>query len=66
MAWEKSNDTFFRVLEDSAGGDIGCGGTQGAIEDNIKSNNFARYKKYNRLGSLIWMHRLVADGDVES
>ena len=63
LAWKKKNDTIFRVLEDSAGGNTGCGITSDGAEQHNKSENFARYKKYNRLGDQLQMHRLAVDGD---
>ena len=56
------NDTIFRVLEGSAGGDTGCGVTPDGLEQHIKSENFARYKKFNRSRAQLQMHRLAADG----
>ena len=47
LAWREKNDTIFRVLEDSAEGDIGCGVTSDGREQHTKSGNFARYKKFN-------------------
>ena len=66
LAWKKKNDTIFRVLEDSAGGDTGCGVTSDGLEQHIKSENFARYKKYNGLGDQLQMHRLAADGNLDA
>ena len=66
LAWKKTNDTIFRVLEVSTGGGIGCGGTPDADKGNIKSENFARYQKFNSLGCMyqLQMRRLASEGDL--
>ena len=66
LAWREKNDTIFRVLEDSAGGDIGCGVTRDGQEQHTKSEKFARYKKFNGSRDQLQMHRLAADGDFEA
>ena len=68
LAWKKKNDTIFRVLEGSAEGDTGCGDTSNGDEPHIKSENFARYKKYmySRLGHQLQIQRLAADRVLEA
>ena len=54
---------MIRVLEDSAGGETGCGVTSDGLKQHIESENFAQYKKFNGLRSQLQMRRLAADGD---